>query len=625
MIRPISLRETKVTDPFWTDLKRLLVDVTLPAIHDQLEATGRVENFRRAARKESGTYEGRYYNDSDVYKWVEAAAYALSFHRTDDLQRRFQSVVDAIKSAAMPDGYINSYFQVQCPDLRWKSLGMMHEMYCGGHMIEAAVAMAEALDDDQLLPVATGFADHLYREFGPEGRTGFCGHPEIELALQRLTTVTGEPKYAALSERMMSLRGRRPSIYEEELKTEEAMKLAPWGPAHLVKKGVYEGGYVQDNGPIAEQSEIVGHAVRAMYLYTAAARAFPVDSPEHEAVRRMWENMTKRRMYVTAGIGSSAHNEGFTKDFDLPNRTAYAETCASIGVAMLGRALLETTGLSEYADIVERALYNGIPSGISLSGDRFFYDNPLESHGDVTRQTFFECACCPPNIARLVGSVAQYLAGQTPDAFYLFVPAGFETQLTLSGVRTRITVESKYPYEGRFTVRIEPEKPVEFAFHLRIPEWADDVSTEVPGLEQEADFENGFAIFRKRWQSGDTITVDLEMAPRWVEADPRVRENVGRAALTLGPVVYAAEEIDNGFAPQLMSVDPEEPVEISQVEGIPGPALKLRAAVNTTDFPDTLYAEWGTTEVEEKTATFIPYRAWNNRGPGSMQVWVRRV
>ena len=324
----------------------------------------------------------------------------------------------------------------------------------------------------------------------------------------------------------------------------------------LSRESVYSGEYNQDHAPIREHTQVVGHAVRAMYLYTAAADLADGrnDIPLEQALERACNNLTQRRMYVTGGIGPSASNEGFTADYDLPNLSAYAETCAAIGMIFWGRRMLEMTGQSDYPDVMERALYNGVLAGISLDGEGYFYDNPLESRGQHQRKPWFHCACCPPNLARLIGDLGEYIAGESDDAFFIHQYAGFDADTKIKGTPVQVRLESQFPWSGTLTIRIDPARPVEFVLHVRIPEWSDDVSFELTGSDDEAEYEDGYAVFRRTWTAGETLTVDLGIEPRWIEADPRVRDNLGRTgALTWGPIVYCLESHDLGFAPRSCS------------------------------------------------------------------------
>ena len=627
-MRSLPLSQIRLTDPFWTNWQKTLVDSTLPAIYKQLEETHRLSNFRRAAGLEEGGFEGKFwFDDSDVYKYLEAAAYGLAIKKSPVVRKQVDDTISLVLAAQQPDGYLNTFFQLKHPDLKYRNLHTMHEMYCGGHFIEAAVAFAESLGEKKLLVGAIKYADHLLNTFGPEKRRGYCGHEEIELALIRLSDVTKQAKYRELAHWMIEARGHSPSPYIEELADQESHALSPWARGMLLQQERYTGEYFQDHAPIREHDKIVGHAVRAMYLYIAAAdlAADAADEKLDTALETIWTNLVSRRMYVTGGIGPSSKNEGFTEDFDLPNLSAYAETCAACGLVFWGQAMLQATANAEYADVMERALYNGALAGISLTGDKFFYDNPLESRGTHDRTPWFGCACCPPNIARLIGSLGKYVAGVNDSAFYLHIPVGLDVTTRLGGVNTKIEVKSNYPWSGEIEITVSPEKPTDFELLVRIPDWADDVSTDLVNSEDEADYESGYVRFARRWKAGDVVKVDFGIQPRWVESDPRVRDNLGRIALTYGPLIYAAEEHDLGFAPQLLSVDPELEVEVTESDILGGIKLLATEAISEReDFVEGLYAEVGTTGVRENDAKFIPYYAWNNRGPNSMQVWVRK-
>jgi DUF1680 family protein len=629
-MRSLPLSRIQITDRFWGGYQQRLIERTLPAQFEQIVATERLANFHRAAGREEGSHAGLCFNDSDIYKYVEACAYALAATEAsamDDARRRVREQMDeaieAVVDAQMPDGYIKTYFQLKHPTMRWRNLGAVHEMYCGGHLIEAGVAAFECLGDRRLLDVGIRFADHVMSIFAPSERRGYPGHEEIELALIRLANATGEMKYREYARWLVEERGQPDSPFAAELRDPESRAVSQWAGTLLEVDGVYSGEYAQDHAPIREHTQIVGHAVRAMYLYIAATElADGQNDPALEAaLERIWNNLTQRRMYITGGIGPSAKNEGFTADFDLPNMSAYAETCAAIGLVFWGRGLLGMTGVSDYVDVYERALYNGVLSGISLDGTDYFYDNPLESRGQHRRTPWFTCACCPPNIARLIGSIGWYVASEAEGAFYIHIPAGFQAETKINGTAVRISIDGEYPWSGRFQVSIEPSAPVQFALKIRIPDWADEVETELPDDVEEADYADGYAVFDRVWHPGDSVAIDLGMRPKWMEADPRVRDDLGRLALTCGPLVYCAEETDLGFAPQLLTVDPATELAVDRsgerttidVEGL----RELETPIGQ------LYAEAGTVGMEEVDCPFIPYFAWGNRGPTNMQVWVR--
>lgn len=628
LIRSVPLRTIRITDPFWRSRQETVANTTLLHEWMQIEATGRLENFLKAGGKLDGEFLGRYpFDDSDVYKWLEACGYALLLGPNPRLQGPIDRAIGAISAAQEPSGYLNTFFQLKHPELKWRNLVSMHEMYCAGHLIEAAVALHECASDDRLLKVAVGFADHIASVFGPGKRSGYPGHEELELALLRLSATTSNRSYADLAHWMVSQRGSRPSPFEAEIEDPEAMAISPYSRRMMFREGKYSGEYEQDHAPVVDHTHVVGHAVRAMYLYAAATEvaAMTGDQKLAKAMVRVWENLTRRRMYITGGIGPSGENEGFTADFDLPNLTAYAETCAACGLVFWGRQLLHATGDAEYAAIIERALYNGALAGISLSGDRFFYANPLESRGTHERVPWFECACCPPNIARLIASVGSYIVGVSEDSFWVHIPAGFEAEFESQGIKTRIELEGEYPWSSEFKLTVDPQRPVEFAVRIRIPDWAESVEIDVPGLDRESEYVDGYAVISKQWTQGDTISVKLAMEPQWIQADPRVRDDLGRIAMTRGPLVYCAEGCDNGFSPHLFMAGNGYRLRNDSKAGLGQVSvIEVEGSVESGN-ADELYSPVRACDLEPAALTMIPYFAWNNRGPGDMAVWLRRL
>lgn len=625
---PIPLSSIRLTDRFWSARQAALIDKGLEAQFQQIVSTGRLESFRRVARGESGTHEGKIFNDSDVYKWLEACGYALAIRPNDRLKAHAVECVEAICGAQEPDGYLNTFFQLNHPGLKWRNLGSMHEMYCGGHLIEGAIALHQATGDRRLLDCSIRFADRVASIFGPGKRKGYCGHEEFELALVKLADHTGEERFRDLARWMVMERGSRPSPFEQELKDAEAMKLSVWAHEMFSKDGVYTGEYMQDHAPVEEHTDVVGHAVRAMYLYTGAAEFAPENPKIGEAMARAWANLTGRRMYVTGGIGPSGDNEGFTIDYDLPNRSAYAETCAAIGLVLWGRRMLQITGQSEYADTVERSLYNGSLSGISLDGSLYFYTNPLESRGEHKRVPWFGCACCPPNVAREVLSVSDHLvsisAQGEPDALWLHIPASLEADFVFGDNRGALKVEGNYPWDGAFRVSVKLDGPADFKLHIRIPGWCEDCRVRQSDGSTPSEFEDGYVAVRRTWKDGDWVEVELDMAPKWVASDPRVLDNLGRAALCRGPLVYCLEEADFGAPPQYFRVDvAAEPISTFD-EGLLGGlgVLEVEGEKLLPEVEGDLYRDLAEGKWAPSKAQFIPYYAWCNRGPNGMVVWV---
>ena len=623
---PLSISSIRVTDEFWSRWQDVVFKRTLEIEYQQCKDTGRLENFARAIRNEKGNFQGRYFNDSDVYKWIEAASYCISALGSDpSLDAKLSEVVELIVRAQMPDGYINTYFQVMHPDKRWKALATMHEMYCAGHLIEAGVAHFEATGRRELLDVCVRLADHIASLFGPEKRRGYCGHQEIELALCALARATGNSCYRDLAAWMVRERGKSPSPFAEELADAECLSLAPWMPTLFAKRGAYSGEYVQDHLPLLEQTDVMGHSVRAMYFFAGAAESCDDDST-WAALQLLWDRLTQRRMYVTGGIGSSGENEGFTKDYDLPNRDAYAETCAACGLVFWAYRMLLRTGDSQYADVMETALYNGALAGISLDGTKFFYDNPLESDGSHHRSDWFDCACCPPNIARLISSVGKYLVSANQQSFSIHVPASTTSTVDFGGKVGRIEVDGSYPWSGDFTVRFEADEPIRFCLRIRVPGWCDDFTVDVPEAFGELKYEEGYATLDRVWKPKDSIGIQMAMPARWVRTNLHVSANSGRVALQRGPLIYCLEECDLGSAVagflvntgvDLPTVEPE-----SSLEG----ALPIRMeGLVERDTGDLLYSDLSEREFEPRAVRAIPYYAWDNRAPGSMMVWLREA
>lgn len=617
---PLPLSRIRLEDPFWNPRLDLLRKVTLPQQFEQIaNRTGRLENFRKAARRERGGHSGIYYDDSDVYKWLEACAYALAGGNDTNLHALAHEVIEAVLSAQMDDGYLNTFFQLEHPELRFRNLAMMHELYCMGHFIEAAVAFDESLGEDRLLDAALKMLDLLQSEFGERGRPGYCGHEEIEVALVRLGLHTGRQVAIELAGRMIDLRGTKPSIFDAELNDSEGIALSPWAKRMLTREGKYSGEYVQDHAPIREHRIVVGHAVRAMYLYTAGEFFGGDDHALAAALDAVWENLTQRRMYITGGIGSTAANEGFTSDYDLPNHNSYAETCAAVGLALWGRARLGTRLDSSFADIMERAIFNGAIAGISDSGDRYFYANPLESRFDHARSEWFDCACCPPNIARLIGSIGRFAITEGEGLIALHIPIGgtYETSACT------LTIESGYPFDGRFKLSVG--KPIgHFDLAIRMPGWCDDATLTMEGQNVPAEYEDGYMVVKRNWRDGDRIEVEWSVEPKWIQAHPYAFDANGKFALQVGPLVYCLESLDPNAPAQLFSPDIEAEVNLEHDSRGLRRAMVPGFRFSAND-PGSLYFEAGDEEAVECTETFIPYFTWSNRGPSSMAVWLRRI
>ncbi|MBM4456244.1 MAG: glycoside hydrolase family 127 protein [Chloroflexi bacterium] len=636
LFQPVSLAAVAITDGFWAPKLRVNRERTIPIEYEQCKATGRIDVFRLDWTPGQEPVPHIFW-DSDVAKWIEAASYVLTadpniagmdFGR--GLDALLDEVIALIAGAQQPDGYLNVHFTVVEPEKRWTNLRDWHELYCAGHMIEAAVAHFQATGKRSLLDVVCRYADYIGTVFGvgPGQKRGFPGHEEIELALVKLYRVTGERRYLELSRYFVDERGRQPHYYDLEA-------LARGDDPRKFWARTYE--YNQSHLPVREQSEVVGHAVRAMYLYSAMAdlAAETGDEGLRRACERLWTHLCTRRLYITGGIGPSRHNEGFTADYDLPNETAYAETCAAIGFVFWNHRLLQLDCDSRYADMLERALYNGVLSGVSLDGERFFYENPLASFGQRHRQPWFDCACCPPNIARLLASLGGYIYSQNDRDVAVNLYMGSSVKLDIGGAGLALRQETLYPWSGEVTIRLEMAQPLAFRLRLRIPGWCRSASVAINGepVDLAGVVERGYACLPaddgqpRVWQPGDRITLNLAMPIERVYAHPDVNQDAGRVALQRGPLVYCLEQADN-LAPvgrialpgQAELAARFEPDLLGGVVVITGQTLVADAA----DWSNDLYRPQRPA-LSPCTLKAIPYYAWDNRASGGMQVWMPEI
>lgn len=638
--KALPLSTVNVRDAFWSRYVGLVHEKVIPyqweALNDRVpgaEKSHAIENFRIAAGLASGDFHGYVFQDSDLYKWLEAVAYRLATHPDAALEAQADAAIDLIGQAQQPDGYLNTHYTVAQPGRRWTDERRKHELYCAGHLVEAAVAYAEATGKRTLLEIACRFVDHIATVFGPEPgkKHGYPGHQVLEMALVKLFHVTGEARHLALASYFIDERGKQPHFYdiEEEARGEKG------------HKGYFENyvyAYTQAHLPVREQEIAVGHAVRAVYLYSGMADVAMETGDENlaQACRTLWANMTRRQMYVTGAIGSQEYGEDFTFDFDLPNDTMYAETCASIGLVFFAHRMLQMEPKAEYADVMERALYNGVLSGISQDGERFFYVNPLEvwpaacagrhdhRHVAPVRQPWFGCACCPPNIARLIASIGQYLCTQGEDTLWVHLYAGSELTGRMAGTPVCLRQRTDYPASGRIRIDVEPKAPCAFTLALRLPGWcrAPRVSVNGAPIDLAPLSRNGYALLQRLWTTGDVVELDLPMAVERVWSHPAVRADTGRMAIQRGPVVYCLEEVDNGANLGALSIPRDAPLETgSDLFGLPtveGPALRSGEA----PWGEALYTSQPP-PADACRVRAVPYHAWGNRGPGEMQVWVR--
>ncbi|YBV93800.1 glycoside hydrolase family 127 protein (plasmid) [Phyllobacteriaceae bacterium JZ32] len=559
--------------------------------------------------------------DSDLGKSIETVAYSLYRRPNPRLEARVDAIIDMYEKLQDEDGYLNAWFQRVQPDRRWKNLRDHHELYCGGHLIEGAVAYYQATGKRKLLDIMCRYADYLTTVFGRgEGQLrGYCGHEEIELALVKLARVTARQKYLDLAKFFIDERGTEPHFFDEEARRDGR------DPKDFIQKS-YE--YGQAHLPVREQTKVVGHAVRAMYLYSGMADIATEynDDSLTSALETLWDDLTTKQMYITGGIGPEASNEGFTDYYDLPNESAYAETCASVGLVFWASRMLGRGPNRRYADIMEQALYNGAMAGLSLDGKTFFYENPLESKGKHHRWIWHHCPCCPPNIARLMASIGSYMYAVAEDEIAVHLYGESKAHFDVGGANVDLTQKTRYPWDGAIRFEVAADRPARFTLSLRIPGWAHGASVKVNGeaLDLSDVTVDGYVRIEREWQAGDHVDLDIPLIPRVLWANPLVRQDAGRAALMRGPLVYCAEGVDNGDnlnAIELTgNVAEAKTTEIPELNG--AVALDLPVTRDEADWGDMLYRTVPPTK-RETTARFIPYPFWDNRAPGEMLVWMR--
>jgi DUF1680 family protein len=618
---PVPWRAVTIDDPFWTPHLQANRDHTLPHIYRFCKETGRLDALRLQWKPGTEPVPHIFW-DSDVAKWLEAASYSLATHPDPVLEAQVDEAVSLLVGAQQPDGYLNTYFTVVEPQKRWTNLRDWHELYCAGHLIEAAVAHFQATGKRTLLDALCRYADYIDTVFGsaPGKKRGYPGHEEIELALVKLYRVTGEQRYLQLSQYFVDERGRQPHYFDLEARQRGEDPEAFWART-------YE--YNQSHLPVREQHEVVGHAVRAMYLYSGMADLARElhDESLFEACQRLWNHVCTTRLYITGGLGPSAHNEGFTTDYDLPNETAYAETCAAIGFVFWNHRMLQLDCNARYADMLERALYNGVLSGVSLDGEKFFYENPLASLGTHHRQQWFRVSCCPPNVARLLASLGQYIYAVTDRDIVVHLYIQSTAQTTVGGRAVTVRQETTYPWNGLITIQVGIAEPTQFGLKLRIPGWCQHAQLTVNGeaFDLAGHLSQGYVRVERVWQPDDQVKLELSMPVERMYAHPDVRQDAGCVALQRGPLIYCPEGVDHTvplhrlIVPRAAELASHfEPDLLGGVTVIRGKAL----VEDDDDWAGRLYRS-RPSSLRPGTITAIPYYAWDNRQAGQMRVWLR--
>jgi hypothetical protein len=614
----VNFSKVNITDNFWKPKIDKVAVVTIPVCIDQTEfKTPRLRNFEKVARKKGEKHEGIFYDDSDVYKALEAIAYSLKTHPDKKLEAKADEWIEKIAAAQQPDGYLNTFYTLNEPQNRYTDMSM-HEDYNCGHMIEAAVAYYNVTGKRNFLDVAIKWANHFNALFGPGKRDWVTGHQELELALVKLFKVTNNSAYIKLSGWLLSERGH---------KLAKGYTWTDWKDT----------AYAQDVLPVKEQKEITGHAVRAMYMYTGAADVAEItgDAGYMNAMKTVWEDVVYRNMYITGGIGSSGGNEGFSNDYDLPNENAYCETCASVGMVFWNQRMAALTGESKYVDVLEKSLYNGALDGLSLDGDRFFYGNPLASNGRHSRREWFGTACCPANIARLIASLGNYIYAQSNTGVWVNLFVGSNTSIALPKGNIDLNMQTNYPIDGNVKIAVHLAKKLKYAMHIRIPGYvtgtavpgglynfaditASGIVLKVNGIPATYTVEKGYAVVDREWKNNDVIEITLPMEVKKIIARDELKQDNDRMALQRGPLVYCFEGADNNgkawnmvmpanvvFTTQNFTIKDENIIAL--VSNLPTVTVSADGASVTT----------GLQQVKA-----IPYYTWCNRGSNPMQVWL---
>lgn len=716
---PLDLKQIRVTDAFWQREQELVRTQVIPyqweALNDRVTGAAPsycMHNFRAAGRlvrekKEKGQayvepaytfrgfealpedpahpdpdkFYGFVFQDTDFSKWIEAVAYSLTWHPDAELEKTADEAIEIVCAAQLENGYLDTYYIINGMDRAFTNLRDHHELYCLGHLTEGAVAYYQATGKERLLQAACRYADYVADYFGPEeGKCkGYPGHEIAEMALVRLYEVTGEEKYLRLSRFFLEQRGQQPYYFEEE----ERRRMAYEGKAFKPNTDPMRYAYHQAHKPVREQEEAVGHAVRAVYLYSGMADVARLTGDEAmlQACERLWDSIARKKLYVTGGIGGTHVGEAFSYPYDLPNATAYSETCAAIGLAFFARRMLEIKADRKYADVMELALYNTVLSGMALDGKSFFYVNPLEvvpeachkdarkSHVKPVRQKWFGCACCPPNIARIVSSVAAYAYTESEDTLWTHLYMGSKMTKQIKESSLDLNMETSMPWEGGARLSIHAKMPTACTLAFRIPGWCDDWKVEVccggrteaygaaayeagayktgtyePGRHGVEAYEakaegvtvrDGYLYLKRIWQDGDVITLIFSMPVHMKMANTGVREDIGRVAFTRGPITYCMEGIDNGENLHLCRVDTArlghqlEGIQLKTTQELGHsmvllrvPGLRMRS-MQENGAEQPLYMDYTPAEEDTVTLTLLPYYAWCNRGETEMSVWIR--
>lgn len=638
---PILFEQVQITDEFWSKRQKINRNVSIHFQHQKLEDYRHIDNFRVAARVKKGIHRGLFYFDSDLYKWLEAACYILNLYEDAELENKVDEIVDLIVKAQKIDGYLNTYYSIFFIDKRLTNLLFLHELYCMGHLFQAAAAHYKATGKDILLKVADKCVDLLLKMLNMGKLKGAPGHPEIELALIELFRITYEKKYLNLAKTLIERRGnishfktlvirscidifkafnkaKKITIKFEKFNEDRynPEKYSPKMSFYRKTKGfvrftceILNGKYAQLKTPVSEETEPVGHSVRAMYLYSAIADLYSEmgDKSLLKALELIWLKMVKARMYITGGVGSICVLEGFGKDFELNNEGSYSETCAAIGNMMWNWRMLQITGKARYADLIEKLLYNAMLVGQSIDGRKFTYNNPLVSRGDDERKEWFYCACCPPNIARTIISLGQYIYSTSKKGVWIHQYIGSEASIEIGQNKTLLLKqESQFPWNGNVIITLNIKSNQDFSLFLRIPAWSNETVLKINNEKYQDGLAPGkYAEISRNWSDGDIIEIRFAMTPRLETSDPQIKNNRNRVAISNGPLIYCLEEKDNpdiNIFKELISKNQE---------------LKVRFNSELLGGINIIHGSF----ISKKRFVAIPYYLWCNRGPSKMLIW----
>ncbi|NVM16229.1 MAG: glycoside hydrolase family 127 protein [Candidatus Lokiarchaeota archaeon] len=642
-LKPISFEKIHINDNFWLKRQQINRDISIHHQYEKLEQDFHIENFRVASGIKKGVQIGEFYFDSDLYKWLEAASNILYTHKDADLEKNVSEIVNLIKNSQTQDGYINTFYSIRFLHKRFTNINTMHELYCAGHLIQAAIAHKKATGSIELLEVAIKFADLLVNLFLDGKRKCVPGHEEIEMALIELYRITENSKYLRLAEEFINRRGNFPNFKTyainqylgmistlnlAEKKNKEYQKAAElplditskkpevneWVSKLTLKdqlillKEYLNGNFNQSNAPVRQIIEPVGHAVRAMYLYCGMADLFSETGDKNllHALKRVWIKMVKARMYITGGIGSERSAEGFKKDFALKNEDSYSETCAAIGNMMWNLRMLQITGNCKYADLIELLMYNAMLVGQSIDGIGYTYDNPLVSHGKDKRFEWFRCACCPPNIARTISSLGNYIYSTSEKGLWIHQFIGNDVNIELGSNTIEVSQKTGFPWKGDVNIKLNLAKSQKFSIFLRIPRWSIETELKINAEQYFDGLSSGkYVEIIRNWLDKDRLDISFKMNAKFVESDQRIKNNRGRVAISYGPLIYCLEQKDNkDFDIFTATLKKDQELNVKY-------RPEMLGGVNTILGKDT----------SGKNFSAIPYYAWNNRGLDKMQIW----